>query len=99
MDPKDLIIVDYFPLLKPSASPPTSNPSIDSEELNSDDPIIKLNQAWEMEVKNRNDVIDWLWELQLEKYSKIGKVIPGFSAKSFVIGPDILPIQKTFHKV
>lgn len=103
MDPEDLIIVDYQPLLKPLASPPTSNSSIDSKELNSDDYFIKLNQAWEKEVKNRNDVIDWIMEMErkYEKYMRIGSVIPEFSAKSFVMGPDIQPIQpiqKTPHK-
>lgn len=70
MDPKDLIIVDYLSLLKPSAPLPTPNPFIDSKELNSDDPIIKLNQAWEREVKSRNNVFERLWELQ-QKWEKL----------------------------
>lgn len=98
MDPDDLIIIDYPPLFEPSSSPSTPNPSIDS-----DDYFIKLNQAWEREVKYRNDVIDLLWKMQRkwEKYSGIGSVIPGFSAKSFVMGPDIQPIQpiQSPHKV
>ena len=74
MDPDDLIIIDYPPL---TSFPPTPNPP-----LCTDDYFIKLNQAWEKEVKNRNDVIDWLMEMERKyrkKYSGIGSVIPGFS--------------------
>ena len=94
MDPKDLIIVDYPSLFDNEkallASPPTPNSSIDSIDSGfgtGNNYPIKLNQAWEREVKYRNDVIDWLWEMQRkwEKYSGIGSVIPGFSAKKRVL--------------
>jgi len=93
MDPDDLIIIDYPPLFEPSSSPSTPNPSIDS-----DDYFIKLNQAWEREVKYRNDVINWLFEME-RRWEKINKANVGFgSNESFVMKPDIQPIQQ-IHKV
>ena len=90
MDPNDLIIIDYPPL---ASSPPIPNPP-----LCTDDYFIKLNQAWEKEVKNRNDVIDWLMEME-RKYEKILKAQVGFKSNmSFVMKPDIQPLQ-TSHKV
>ena len=91
MDPNDLVITDYPPL---ASSPPTPNPP-----LCTDDYFIKLNQAWEKEVKNINDVIDRLMEME-RKYEKIWKaqVGVGVKSKSFVMKPDIQPLQ-TSHKV
>ena len=91
MDPDNLIFIDYLPSLEP----PPSSPSTSNQSIDSDDYFIKLNQAWEMEVKKRKAAINWLtyMEQKWEKYSGIGKVIPGFSAKSFVMKPSIQPIQ------
>ena len=92
MDPKDLVIIDYPSLFEPPA-PSTPNPSIDSIDPDTDDYFIKLNQAWEEEVKNRNDVIDWLWVLNRVWKAKVGVK----SNKSFVkkadIDVDIQPLQ------
>lgn len=54
MDPKDLVIIDYSSLFKP----PTPNQSIDSIDTGTGDYFIKLNQAWEEEVKYFNIFID-----------------------------------------
>jgi hypothetical protein len=63
MDPKDLIIIDYPSLSKPPA-PSTPNPSIDSIDTGTGDYFIKLNQAWEMEVKYFNIFIDLLMKME-----------------------------------
>lgn len=81
MNPEDLIIVDYPSLFK-SPTPPIANPLIDSKDSSTDDPIIKLNQAWEKEVKSRDIFTDWVimeMKKKWEKYSRIGSVVPGFS--------------------
>lgn len=65
MDPDDLVIIDYPSMLRPP-TPPIANPPIDSKESNpgTDDHFIKLNQAWEKEVKNRNNVFDLMRRLR-----------------------------------
>lgn len=47
MNPEDLVIIDYTSMLKPSACKPTTTSlPIDSKDSGTNDPIIKLNQAW-----------------------------------------------------
>jgi hypothetical protein len=93
MNPDDLIIIDYPPLL--TSFSPTPNPP-----LYTDDYFIKLNQAWEKEVKYRNDVIDWLMEME-RKYEKIWQAQLGVKRNrgmGIMMKPDIQPIQ-AYHKV
>lgn len=65
MNPEDLVIIDYTSLFDNEkallASPPTPNSSIDSIDSGfgtGNNYPIKLNQAWEMEVKFKKTTFD-----------------------------------------